>query len=49
MISSMAEECGDATVRLPKALSLCVPIGGLAGLFFVWSNTLQKSLFLSGH
>ncbi|KAL6407730.1 putative amino acid permease [Ilyonectria robusta] len=35
MISSMAEECGDATVRLPKALSLCVPIGGLAGLFFV--------------
>ncbi|KAF7557766.1 hypothetical protein G7Z17_g382 [Cylindrodendrum hubeiense] len=30
MISSMAEECGDATVRLPKALSLCVPIGGLA-------------------
>ncbi|KPM45201.1 hypothetical protein AK830_g1420 [Neonectria ditissima] len=35
MISSMAEECGDATVRLPRALSLCVPIGGLAGLFFV--------------
>ncbi|KAH6975193.1 amino acid/polyamine transporter I [Ilyonectria sp. MPI-CAGE-AT-0026] len=35
MISSMAEECGDATVRLPKALSLCVPIGGLAGLFFI--------------
>ncbi|KAH7141458.1 amino acid/polyamine transporter I [Dactylonectria estremocensis] len=35
MISSMAEECGDATVRLPRALSLCVPIGGLAGLFFI--------------
>ncbi|KAH6889638.1 amino acid/polyamine transporter I [Thelonectria olida] len=35
MITSMAEECGDATVKLPKALSLCVPVGGTAGLFFI--------------
>ncbi|KAI0131893.1 amino acid/polyamine transporter I [Xylariales sp. AK1849] len=35
MISSMAEECGDPTVKLPKALALCVPVGGIAGLFFV--------------
>lgn len=35
MISSMAEECGDPTVKLPKAISLCVPVGGIAGLFFV--------------
>lgn len=31
----MAEECGDATVRLPRAIALCIPVGGLAGLFFV--------------
>ncbi|KAF4463673.1 GABA permease [Fusarium albosuccineum] len=35
MITSMAEECGDATIKLPKALSLCVPVGCIAGLFFV--------------
>jgi hypothetical protein len=35
MITSMAEECGDPTTKLPKALSLSVPVGGLAGLFFV--------------
>ncbi|KAI1853984.1 hypothetical protein JX266_001125 [Neoarthrinium moseri] len=35
MISSMAEECGDPTVKLPKAISLCVPVGGIAGLFFI--------------
>lgn len=35
MISVMAEECRDPAVKLPKALALCVPIGGLAGLFFV--------------
>lgn len=37
MITSMAEECGDATVKLPRAMSLCVPVGGTAGLFFVGS------------
>ncbi|KAI0392729.1 amino acid transporter [Xylariaceae sp. FL0594] len=35
MISSMAEECDKPTVKLPNALSLCVPIGGIAGLFFI--------------
>jgi hypothetical protein len=35
MITSMAEECGDVTVKLPRALALCVPVGCIAGLFFV--------------
>ncbi|KAI1813041.1 amino acid transporter [Poronia punctata] len=35
MISSMAEECDKPTVKLPSALSLCVPVGGIAGLFFI--------------
>ncbi|KAI1269525.1 amino acid transporter [Xylariaceae sp. FL1019] len=35
MISSMAEECDKPTVKLPTAMSLCVPIGGIAGLFFI--------------
>ncbi|OTB01038.1 hypothetical protein M426DRAFT_224851 [Hypoxylon sp. CI-4A] len=35
MISSMAEECKDPAVKLPKALSLCIPVGGIAGLFFI--------------
>jgi amino acid transporter len=33
MISAMAEECSDPAVKVPKAISLCVPIGGIAGLF----------------
>ncbi|KAK1749832.1 putative amino acid permease [Echria macrotheca] len=35
MVSAMAEECGDPAVKLPKAISLCVPVGGIAGLFFI--------------
>ncbi|KAH8887291.1 amino acid transporter [Thozetella sp. PMI_491] len=35
MVSAMAEECSDPAVKVPKAISLCVPIGGLAGLFFI--------------
>lgn len=35
MISAMAEECSDPAVKVPKAISLCVPVGGFAGLFFV--------------
>lgn len=35
MISAMAEECDDPAVKVPKAISLCVPVGGLAGLFFI--------------
>jgi amino acid transporter len=35
MISSMAEEVFDPTVKVPQAISLCVPVGGIAGLFFI--------------
>lgn len=35
MISSMAEEVFDPSVSVPKAISLCVPVGGIAGLFFI--------------
>ena len=31
MISSMAEECPDPAVKVPRAISLCVPVGGFAG------------------
>ncbi|KAJ5610780.1 Amino acid/polyamine transporter I [Penicillium lagena] len=35
MISSMAEECANPSVKVPRAISLCIVIGGIAGLFFV--------------
>lgn len=35
MISSMAEEVQDPAVKVPRAMSLCVPVGGIAGLFFI--------------
>ncbi|KAH8693042.1 putative amino acid permease [Talaromyces proteolyticus] len=35
MISSMAEECANAVVKVPQAISLCIPVGGIAGLFFI--------------
>lgn len=35
MISSMAEECADPAVKVPRAISLCVPVGGIAGFFFI--------------
>lgn len=35
MISSMAEECADPAIKVPQAISLSVPVGGLAGLFFI--------------
>jgi len=35
MIASMAEEVSDPTTKVPWALSLCVPVGGIAGLFFI--------------
>jgi amino acid transporter len=35
MISSMAEEVSDPAIKVPKAISLCVPVGGFAGLFFI--------------
>ena len=35
MISSMAEECDNPTVKVPRAISLCVPVGGFFGFFFI--------------
>lgn len=35
MISSMAEECLDPATKVPNAISLCVPVGGVAGLFLI--------------
>lgn len=35
MISSMAEECADPTTTVPWAITLCIPVGGLAGFFFI--------------
>lgn len=35
MITSMAEECADPAVKVPRAISLSVPVGGTAGLFFI--------------
>jgi len=35
MISSMAEEVANPAVKVPKAIALCVPVGGIAGLFFI--------------
>ena len=35
MISSMAEEVSDPSKKVPRAISLCVPVGGIAGLFFI--------------
>lgn len=35
MISAMAEECDSPAVKVPRAIALCVPVGGIAGLFFI--------------
>jgi amino acid transporter len=35
MISSMAEEVADPAIKVPNAISLCIPVGGTAGLFFI--------------
>jgi len=35
MISAMAEECENPTIKVPRAIALCVPVGGFAGLFFI--------------
>jgi amino acid transporter len=35
MITSMAEEVADPSKDVPNALSLVVPISGVAGLFFI--------------
>ncbi|KAJ5714241.1 uncharacterized protein N7483_011422 [Penicillium malachiteum] len=35
MISSMAEECAHPATKVPRAIALSIPVGGIAGLFFV--------------
>lgn len=35
MMCSMAEECDRAAVKVPAAMSLCIPIAGLAGFLFI--------------
>lgn len=35
MITSMTEECADPEVEVSRSLVLCMPIGGIASLFFV--------------
>lgn len=35
MITSMAEECHEPEIEVPRAISLSVPVGGVAALFFV--------------
>ncbi|KAK2739757.1 hypothetical protein FQN57_006454 [Myotisia sp. PD_48] len=35
MIASMAEEVSEPSIKVPKAISLCVPVGGIAGLFYI--------------
>ncbi|KAL1592273.1 hypothetical protein SLS60_011350 [Paraconiothyrium brasiliense] len=35
MITSMTEECADPEVEVSRSLVLCIPIGGIASLFFV--------------
>lgn len=35
MVTSMAEECGNPEIEVPRALSYAVPLGSIAGLFFL--------------
>ncbi|KAJ5587903.1 uncharacterized protein N7459_003668 [Penicillium hispanicum] len=35
MISSMAEECAHPAIKVPRAIALSVPVGGITGLFFI--------------
>jgi amino acid transporter len=35
MIASMAEECDNPSVKVPRAMAWSVPVGGIAGLFFI--------------
>ncbi|KAF5021259.1 hypothetical protein F66182_6657 [Fusarium sp. NRRL 66182] len=44
MITSMAEECGDATVKLPRALALCVPIIPLCATLPPLTDLLEAPL-----
>ena len=35
MISAMAEEVDHPSTKVPTAISLCIPVGGTAGFFFI--------------
>ncbi|CAG8177076.1 unnamed protein product [Penicillium salamii] len=35
MVSSMAEECPNPAIKVPRAIALSIPVGGTAGLFFI--------------
>ncbi|KAF7720081.1 Uncharacterized protein PECH_008045 [Penicillium ucsense] len=35
MVSSMAEEIAHPVVQVPRAISLAIPVGAIAGLFFI--------------
>ncbi|KAJ4147589.1 hypothetical protein LMH87_002101 [Akanthomyces muscarius] len=35
MVTSMAEECEDPETQVPRAMTLCMPLGGVAALVFV--------------
>lgn len=35
MVTAMAEECPNPAVKLPRAINLFIPWGGITGLFFV--------------
>lgn len=35
MVTSMAEECAEPEVEVSRSLVLCIPIGGIASLFFI--------------
>lgn len=35
MVTSMAEECEEPETQVPRAMTLCMPLGGVAALFFV--------------
>lgn len=35
MISAMAEECPNPAVKVPRAIALAIPVGSIAGLFFI--------------
>lgn len=35
MVTSMSEEVHSPAVKVPRAMALCIPVGGLSGLFLV--------------
>ncbi|KAL3461014.1 amino acid/polyamine transporter I [Aspergillus heterothallicus] len=35
MVTSMTEEVHSPAIKVPQAMSLCIPVGGITGLFFI--------------